>query len=262
MHCQGKIKLLHLLVLVGIGIFLLALLIPMIYSTRVTSSNVTCAHHLRQIGQALLLYANENNGDYPRTRYTPGLEVIPGFGTGTFAKDPFGQDGASENDITSALFLLIRTQDISAEVFICPSTADERDSFGQSTALDRSNFTDIRLNLSYSVHNPYYNERAIAAGAKWNNKLGQNFALAADMNPGTAGEGDDVTAATSVNPKPGNSNNHEKDGQNVLYGDGHTAFAFTPLCGINDDNIYTSQSGKVVDSALDGDDSVLLPTDD
>jgi prepilin-type processing-associated H-X9-DG protein len=65
--------------------------------------------------------------------------------------------------------------------------------------------------------------------------------------------------------KKANSSNHEKDGQNVLYGDGHVAWQKTPFCGIQNDNIYTAKNGlapKVEASPADANDSVLLPTDD
>jgi prepilin-type processing-associated H-X9-DG protein len=38
----------------------------------------------------------------------------------------------------------------------------------------------------------------------------------------------------------GNSNNHDKAGQNVLYADGHVSFQPTPFCGLGNDNIYTA----------------------
>ena len=43
-----------------------------------------------------------------------------------------------------------------------------------------------------------------------------------------------------------NSNNHDKDGQNILYGDGHVAWESNPFVGVNRDNIYTTADGKVI----------------
>ena len=62
--------------------------------------------------------------------------------------------------------------------------------------------------------------------------------------------------------KQGNSNNHDEDGQNVLFGDGYVEFVQSPFVGVNKDNIFTSKSGKVIDAPQDPDDTVLLPTDD
>jgi prepilin-type processing-associated H-X9-DG protein len=69
----------------------------------------------------------------------------------------------------------------------------------------------------------------------------------------------------------GNSNNHGKQGQNVLFGDGHVEFDNNPFAGTNRDNIYTrggptwdtTQAAQdLVASPYTGNDSVLLPTDD
>jgi prepilin-type processing-associated H-X9-DG protein len=76
----------------------------------------------------------------------------------------------------------------------------------------------------------------------------------------------------------GNSANHEQDGQNVLYGDGHVEFQNNPFCGSQRDNIYTGRYGattslpfsvgnstpanNISSSSYDGTDSILLPTDD
>ncbi|MHC4171243.1 MAG: hypothetical protein ACYSWQ_30270, partial [Planctomycetota bacterium] len=40
-----------------------------------------------------------------------------------------------------------------------------------------------------------------------------------------------------------NANQHQEDGQNVLFLDSHVYFHRTPYCGINDDNIYTFWQG-------------------
>jgi prepilin-type processing-associated H-X9-DG protein len=62
--------------------------------------------------------------------------------------------------------------------------------------------------------------------------------------------------------KKANSENHERDGQNVLYGDGHVDWTHNPFCGVAADNIYTTRDGQVDASPVDRADSVLLPTDD
>ena len=162
--------------------------------------------------------------------------------------------------------MLLRTQDITPEVFVCPSSNAEKDPLANMAADHRSNFTDLKKNLSYSFQNPYANDSAVGAGWKFNNTLGAEYAVAADLNPGTAGNGDAVfnpTATSSAQEmKLGNSNNHDKDGQNILYGDGHVAWECNPFVGVNRDNIYTTADGKIAASPVDGNDSILLPTDD
>ena len=115
----------------------------------------------------------------------------------------------------------------SSEVFTCPSTEAEKDLYDGKIPLQRSNFTKYKLNLSYSFQNPYANDSAVKAGWKFDNTLGSEFAVAADMNPGTAGQGDNVffpnSTSSAKDMRQANSNNHDKDGQNILYGDGHVA---------------------------------------
>jgi prepilin-type processing-associated H-X9-DG protein len=62
-----------------------------------------------------------------------------------------------------------------------------------------------------------------------------------------------------------NSPNHEQEGQNVMFADGHVSYEKTPFVGIEQDNIYTAKNGtpqQVEASPADASDSVLLPTDD
>ena len=71
--------------------------------------------------------------------------------------------------------------------------------------------------------------------------------------------------------KNANSNNHDGDGQNVLFGDGHVEFLQNPFVGVQRDNIFTrstalaGKSDTTWDNTLkgsrDANDSVLLPTD-
>jgi prepilin-type processing-associated H-X9-DG protein len=65
-----------------------------------------------------------------------------------------------------------------------------------------------------------------------------------------------------------NSRNHQGQGENVLYGDGHAEFVQNPFCGTKMDNIYTvsastdgsvTTSKTVTGSPVWAGDSVLLP---
>lgn len=76
----------------GLVLALLAsILLPSLGRARETANRVKCASNLKQIGQAILLYANENGGQMP-----------PGWPT------------------------LLVTQDLVPEMFICPSHEREK----------------------------------------------------------------------------------------------------------------------------------------
>jgi prepilin-type processing-associated H-X9-DG protein len=138
-----------IVVLFGIAAFIL----PDLCRAREPANRVKCASNLKQIGSAMLLYANENAGHYP---------------------DRFEQ--------------LLATQDIGAEVFVCPSSNDEK---ANGNTLDEI-VADLARphHLSYVYHGKGFTKDAPA----------------------------DVVLATEL------FENHDRDGLNVLYGDGHVDF--------------------------------------
>lgn len=224
-----------------------------------TANRVKCQSNLSQMGKALLLYSNENGGAYPQAYYVPDQPVSVS-NDGHAETNPFITSRL--NNIPAAMFLLIRTQDMTTEVFTCPSGTSEKDLMDGESALKRSNFTGdsglVLKNVSYSFFNVYPSNAALLNGyPKLITAFGSDFAVAADRAPAAPCVVARVTvgAPRSVMIK-GNSKNHDQDGQNVLYADGHAEFQQTPLCGMNNDHIYTSQSFGV--DPVSGSDSVLL----
>jgi prepilin-type N-terminal cleavage/methylation domain-containing protein/prepilin-type processing-associated H-X9-DG protein len=300
LHRHKGFTLVELLVVIGIIALLISILLPSLNRARETANRVKCASNLRQIGQAILLYANENKQQFPRTPFATSGTPAPTWGTGgTVAgtPDPFSgtvsqaQHGREQdNDVAAALFLLLRTQDITSEVFVCPSSNAEKWDYtgGANTAQNFVNWSDINVmkkNLSYSYEDPYPCNTAIANGWKLNTSLPADYAVASDINPGSTvpnGAFNPLlvdTSSPASQMRLGNSANHEQDGQNVLYGDGHVEFQNNPFCGTQRDNIFTGRAasstmtnpfskggslqGNVSGTApLDPTDSILLPYDD
>ena len=291
--------LVELLVVIGIIALLISILLPSLNRARETANRVKCASNLRQIGQAILLYTNDSKGPYPRTIYVGGVAPmvqsdatcinVQGFsatpvvaGGQAGCTDPF--NGACtvvaasgfSNNVPQALYLLLRTEDITSAVFVCPSSNAIADTYGggTNTALNQVNFSNIQNNLSYSYACPYPDTTALGSGFKMVAGLEPTFAVAADINPGTSGNSNNSnvlwpnTASSAQVMMMGNSTNHGQQGQNVLYGDGHVEFQNNPFCGTNRDNIYTrggitwqtTTTQDLVGSPYCANDSVLLPT--
>jgi prepilin-type processing-associated H-X9-DG protein len=243
-----------------------------------TNNRVKCASNLRQIGTALMMYGNENRGAYPRTTFVGGTTVTPTWGTGADSSDPFSSTGPAPNDVTAGLYLLLRTQEITSDVFVCPSSNAEKWDFGggSNTAMKWSNWqgnAGIKRHLSYSYHNPYADDGYSAnVDFKRIGSISAEFAFAADMNPGTSSGKNVLTITSTASAKDmqqANSRNHDADGQNVLFADGHVEFVSNPFVGVNRDMIYARRAGatgwassEIRNSPFDMNDSVLLPAEE
>ena len=269
--------LVELLIIFGIVLLLTSILLPTLVKARAAESRTQCAKNLKLIGQAMLLYANENAGRYPRTYYNPidaktketlenpvwSVELTGNDKNSPFAFERIGDSPVGNNNVPAALFLLLRTQDITAKEFVCPGTQAKADTYQlatipKSNVLGAGNFCNAKgkgINgyasvNSYSFHMMYAGKAAVADGFVWTNTLLADFAIAADINPGDVRNdfGTTIftvkTTSSAEEQKGGNSPNHEYEGQNVLYGDCHVEFVQTSFAGVKQDNIYGVSAGS------------------
>lgn len=155
------------------GAFLLLafLLMPSESYPREAAQRVNCASHMRQIGQAILLYAMDNQGQFP-----PRLEEA---------------------------FL---TQQISAVIFVCPSSSDTEAPGGTLQAQ--------AANLSTPGHMSYV-------------YLGKGMT--------TTTKADAIVLYEPLT-------NHGNDGANFLFADGHVEFASAPIAQKMIDAIKAGQN--------------------
>jgi hypothetical protein len=145
--------------------------------------------------------------------------------------------------------------EVTPKSFVC--TGDAGTVQYTNAAVDLTDLWDFgpdpSKHCSYTYHFPY-GEYPLTTSSD------PGMALAADRNPWlpTPGYfGRPKRDFESFDPngdresvKLGNAITHQKDGQYVLYVDGHTSFEKTTTCGVNGDNIYTSQTATDIKKGI------------
>jgi prepilin-type processing-associated H-X9-DG protein len=139
----------------GQSALMISILLPSLNRARETANRVKCASNQRQMSMAMLLYSNENRGKFP-----------PKFGD------------------------LLRTQDITVDVFLCPSAG-----------------TQVP---------PEIRAGGVEAMAKWVDEGNSDYVY--------AGAGKDNREPADNVVIYEKMHNHDHDGINMAFGDGHVEF--------------------------------------
>src|SRR5690242_7586002 len=118
---KPSFTLVELLVVMGIIALLVAILLPMVSRAREQANRVKCASNLKQIGLAMIMYAQgetHNGYSFPRTVFDPKDPQLVGASAqapapGYNLANPF-PDNVGHNNVQAAFFLLARTQGVPA----------------------------------------------------------------------------------------------------------------------------------------------------
>ncbi|MBN1125214.1 MAG: hypothetical protein JXA82_09405 [Sedimentisphaerales bacterium] len=229
---------------------------------REMENRVICGTHLKGLGNAHAIYANDWEDDFVRQG---------GRGNAIWSEttedwdDPekdWSRPGEVNVTVGASLYLLVCEVDVLPEYFVCPSSIQTPYEGQNIHGLDLYDLWDFgsleylgtgpRNCVSYSFHMPY--GRYPADGMR-----SATFAVMADKNPWydslvRRGEPTDYDWKGRVGYivcddllrgdrdwqlQVGNAVPHQRDGQNVLCADGHVAWAQRSDTGVLHDNIYT-----------------------
>ncbi len=167
----------------------------------------------------------------------------------------------------ACLWLMVLNGQMNPASFICPSDPITKTpsaeyfpvtggglaangDFGGARGLNASNYPVDGRGESYSIADPWPNNDIwpnSGQGGWWTGNVGGDVPIVSDMAPmqdaNAAGTLERLPATLLAGNTYGNyiynSGNHNGDGQNVGFGDGHVAWELNPYCGQNGDNIFT-----------------------
>lgn len=276
--------LIELLVVVAIIALLISILLPSLSRAREIAKRTVCSANLKGIGTSFKIYANDNEESWPvpahdeaqvqagtgtNIQYANAMTITVGWGEQETGMQPGraqqshsstpsepGADPTQVMSVTRALWMLVRSDDVTPKQFICPSSGDSPD---DTEEINRYyDFKSIR-NISYGYQVPFgpFDTRASEG-------VDTRMVLSADKGPFALGS----TADPSSIPNSAmytissanrlwtqlNSGNHggagAGEGQNCLFADGHVEFTMKPIVGVDFDNIYTH-----MDMMVQGDES-------
>lgn len=236
-------------------LLLFAILLPSLGRARELSNRAACGANMRGIAQSLNIYAADNSDAFPVLPYAPYSAANAGTSTdvGTTTADDtlkamYASSGTQNGSPLAAIWLLTLKNYTSPKQYICKS-----DPFaGPDTAklTDGSNFYEniqAQNQISYSFAYPYATDGKV--GNWWKNTTDSSLPIAGDMAPlnGTGSPARNVApGATPSNARSWNSGNHQGDGQNIAFADGHAEFVRRADVGQDNDNIFTASGMKGV----------------
>jgi len=223
------------------------------HGPRGTAFRMVCGTNLSGLAKAMLIYANDYDDELPRAS---GRESVwaPKITTwdGRTRQQAYGlaPDGSSgQASITACFYLLIKYAEVTPKSFLCKQDKGVSEFKPKDYGLADRELIDLWdfgpnpvVHCSYSMHMPF-DKYALTTASD------PGMAVAADRNPWMPSpfrnpkDKSRFGWANREQVKYGNAAQHQDEGQNVLFLDSHVGFEKGPLCGINEDNIWTHWDG-------------------
>ncbi|UCF42669.1 MAG: hypothetical protein JSV99_08735 [Planctomycetota bacterium] len=267
-----------LLVVITVIILLMGVLLPARTAVWQRAYRMVCETNLAGIGKAMLTYSDDNEEQYPKAGWPDSGWSRDGELMNWADQNwrQWGKPG-SDVTITSSFYLLIKYADVTPQQFVCMGDlgtrvfkfSDVHPSVLPSEVNDIRQFwdfgkqQDMKTNFvpgqycSYSYHMPYFDNATDKPGFPVTPTSHPASPLCGDRNPyldknarpyleGKHCEGDPDEDCPTWHPddyyydpdKTGNSACHRREGQNILFNDGHVLFAQYPNVGLNNDNVW------------------------
>jgi prepilin-type N-terminal cleavage/methylation domain-containing protein/prepilin-type processing-associated H-X9-DG protein len=218
--------LIELLTVMAIITALISLSMPSLSRTREEAKRTVCMVNEQRIGHAFYLYAM----DAPDPGFFPALGLVTTATSGNMRL--FYPDDRTSLPPTSGtpsptvdLWAVVRVSYAQPKQFVCPSTTDFADPMADSTV-----YYDFMsaANLSYGYQYQHSPNREIIGMTSE-----PTFPVLADANPYIKGGITMSLGSDRGGTARGNSLNHgNREGQNVLYQDGHVEFERGPDVGL------------------------------
>jgi len=238
------------------------------------AKRIVCRTNFKSLAVAMMVFANDDeHGQYPNQTRRGGVEHTWHYVTSGWGNPNKDWTDARELTNSASLFLLVREVDADPKSFVCPNSDQkvfeaippntelvEIWDFGSPTYQE----TGSENCVSYAYQNTFQVHPALPAFPADPTSPAE-MALMADRNPYWDEDSDKTSWPTEDNymgvadllhtgdiPETefrwrvmaANSMAHGREGQNVLYNDGHAEFTERPDVGVANDNIYLPYAGS------------------
>ena len=246
---------------------MLLLLLPQL-NIKQMAYRMNCGTNLSSIGKAIQIYANDYDGEFPRSggkiwagyiprsgvKYSVWARYIPNWRAenryGAYNVSPDGTGGVG--NISSSFYLLVKYCELTPKMFLCKGDVGITEFNPVHDGCSDKELTDLwdfgiepSTHCSYSYHQPFSMFPLTLSSSP-------GMAVAADRNPWIESPGAkakqwpflvNAFQIKKEDAKAFNAITHQENGQNVLFVDNHVNFEKTPFCGVDDDNSYTFWDG-------------------
>lgn len=210
-------------------ILIVGVLVPSLGFARQKYWQQKCGTQLSSFFHGLDNYISDHDGRHPSVTTTAGAPWWK-----------VGYQGKENQSNTRRIYLLVMEQYVRPEIFVCPGNRSAKKiKIEPSLIRTYKDFPD-RKYINYSFQ--------ISCGGKKSGKLLCRKAIMADWNPIFEELPNfNSTFRVHLNKKSLtlNSSNHNRRGQNILFGDGRVEFLKTRFIGIAQDDIFTLQDTDV-----------------